>query len=412
MKIAHLCRSRTLLMSAAAGLLLGSLVAATGHMSHDHGSQADCAEPILRCASKVTPSFAPDGSLWLAFTAAGRVLIARSNDLGQSFTTPIALNQEPLDLDWGPDARPKLAITPDGRAFVAFAVFKNQAYDGQVLYTRSLEGGRTFAPPRPITTDPESQRFEAIALDADGSLFTAWLDKRRRAAAKANNETYVGAALAFTWATENGAGMSETNIAHEHTCECCRLAVAFAAPGRPAIAFRNVFEGGVRDHAITTFVDRRTPGPVYRVSKDDWQTDVCPHHGPTLAISPTGSYHVAWFTNAPTRKGLFYARSVDGGRSFSDPIPIGRAERAPSHPSVLAAQAALWLAWKEFDGDKTAVWMMVSRNDGAAWSAPKRMAETGDSSDHPLLVSNGSDVFLSWHSKAEGYRLIGLGDTR
>ncbi len=400
-------------MISAIGALVGSLGLAFAQMSHQHHApKPDCTEPTLRCATKATPTFAADGSLWLAFTAGGRVLITRSMDLAHSFSNAVALNQQPLDVDWGPDARPKIAVDRDGRVFVAFAHFKNQSFDGQVLYARSVNGGISFTPPRPITSNQESQRFEALALDVDGSLFTAWLDKRNRPAAKARNETYAGAALAFAWARRNGEDISETRVAHDHTCECCRLGIAFAAPGRPVIAFRNVFDANVRDHAVITFVDPNTPGPVYRVSTDDWRTDACPHHGPALAVGRTDSYHVAWFTNGIARKGLFYARSLDGGRSFSAPMPIGRAERAPSRPNLLAVNGRLWLAWTEFDGEKTSVWAMVSHDDGLAWSPAKRLADTADTSDHPLLVSNGSDVFLSWLSKAEGYRLMALGDAR
>ena len=112
---------------------------------------------------------------------------------------------------------------------------------------------------------------------------------------------------------------SETRIAFDNTCECCRLAVAFAAAGRPVVAFRNVFDNTVRDHAVVTFADPQTPGPIRRVSVDNWKTDVCPHQGPTLAVGSDGSYHVAWFTNGSARKGLFYASSTDQGQTFSPP---------------------------------------------------------------------------------------------
>jgi hypothetical protein len=246
---------------------------ASAQMSHNHASKPECADPTLRCATKVTPTFAPDGALWLAWAAGGKVSVAQSLDLGRTFTPPVAVNQESLELDWGPDARPKIAIDRDGRAFVAFAIFKDKAFNGQVFYSRSLDAGRSFAPLQPVTANTESQSFEAIALGADGALFAAWLDKRDRVPAKARNETYVGAALTFTWSKDHGATVSDTRIAQDHTCECCRLGIAFAGPGRPAIVFRNVFGGTVRDHAVMTFADPWTPGPVYRVSVDDWKTD-------------------------------------------------------------------------------------------------------------------------------------------
>jgi hypothetical protein len=403
-----------------AGLFLACVVAlfvslhgvGLAQMSHQHHDAAKetCAEPALRCASKVTPAFAPDGSLWLAWAAGGKVSVSRSLDLGRTFNSPTVVTPDPVELDWGPDARPKIAVDAQGRVFVAFAIFKDKNFNGQVLFTRSTDRGGSFAPLAPITADRESQRFESIALDSDGSLFAAWLDKRNRAPAKAKNVAYVGAALAFAWSNDHGVTVSETRIALDNTCECCRLGIAFAGFGHPVVAFRNVFTGTVRDHAVTTFVDPQTPGPAYRVSIDEWKTDVCPHHGPTVAISEDGAYHVAWFTNGLVRKGLFYARSADGGRTFSAPMPIGRLERNPSHPFMIAAGNALWLAWKEFDGEKTTVPAMMSRDNGSTWSTPIVVAETADESDHPLLATNGTSVFLSWQTRTDGYRFIPLAD--
>ena len=380
----------------------------SSHDHHHHASAAACAEPTLRCADKVTPTFASDGTLWLAFAAAQKVLVARSSDSGHSFAPPLSINAEPLELDLGPEARPKIAVDGQGCVAVAFAVFKDRALNGQVFHTRSTDGGKTFAPPRPITNDPESQRFETLAFDDVGSLFAAWLDKRGRAAARARNEKYDSAELAFAWSNDQGETLSDARIAQNNTCECCALAIAFAAAGRPVVAFRNIFEGGARDHAIVTFSDLQTPGPVNRVSVDDWRTDVCPHQGPSLAISPDGVYHVSWFTNGLRRKGLFYARSQDSGRTFSKPLAVGDQQRASSQPYLVALPQALWLAWKQFDGETTTVSAMVSHDSGSTWSAPRVVAQTADASDHPLLVTDGRHAFLSWQTRAQGYRLIEL----
>jgi hypothetical protein len=389
-------------------LLLWSGTAATAQMTHQHGAKPVCEGAGLNCAGKVTPTFDADGNLWIAWDAGGYVSVARSNDLGRTFSPAVAVNPKPLSLDWGPDARPVIAIDRQGRIAVAFAIFKDKEFNGQVFYARSEDSGRTFTAPAPITADAESQRFPAIGFDPAGNLFAAWLDKRNRAPARARGEKYPGAALAFAWSDNQGASYSQSRLAIDNTCECCRLGLGFAGPGRPIVLFRNIFSGSIRDHAVMTFSDPATPGPVNRVSVDGWKIEACPHHGPSLAIAPNGDYHVAWFTGAPARKGLFYARSGDGGRHFSQPLPIGNPNRTPSNPTVLAAAGTVWLAWKEFDGDQTTVQLMVSHDDGRSWSVPKAVAAAGDASDHPLLVTNGTRAFLSWQTKREGYRLISL----
>ena len=68
------------------------------------------------------------------------------------------------------------------------------------------------------------------------------------------------------------------------------------------------------------------------------------------------------------------------------------------------------MVWKEFDGEKTTVNAMTSHDDGKSWSKPVAIATTTDTSDHPLLVSDGQKTFLSWMTKADGYRLLAIGD--
>ena len=384
--------------------------ATNAQMSHQHASEAACDEVVLRCASKVTPAFGPDGTLWLIWMAGGQISVASSKDAGRSLSTPVQVTKEKLNLDWGPDARPKIVVEKNGGIALAFSIFRDKAFNGQVLYTRSTDGGQSFAALRPITSSNESQRFEALGLDADGSVFAAWLDKRNRVPAKESGKKYDSSGVFFASSKDGGTSYTEARLATDNTCECCRLGLAFAGPGRPVIVFRNIFDGGVRDHAVLAFADPATPGEVRRVSKDDWQIAACPHHGPSLSIAAAGTYHVAWYTNGKARKGLFYARSPDDGRTFSDPLPIGRADRNPTRPYVLAGPRGTTLAWKEFDGEKTTVNVMTSRDDGKSWSKPTAVATTSDTSDHPLLVSDGQKTYLSWMTKADGYRLLPIGD--
>lgn len=376
---------------------------AIAQMSHQHASEAACEETVLRCATKVTPTFARDGTLWLAWMAAGHISVASSRDQGKSFSTLVQATRDRLNLDWGPDARPKLAVDAKGDIAVAFSIFRDQAFNGQVLTTRSRNGGRSFDSPKPITASNESQRFEAIGFDPAGAVFAVWLDKRNRVPAQQRGAKYDGAGLFFASSKDDGATYSDARLAADNACECCRLGLAFDGAGHPVVVFRNIFEGGVRDHAIVTFADLATPGEVHRVSRDDWQIAACPHHGPSLTISPGGTSHVTWYTNGKARKGLFYARSRDGGKTFSDPLPVGQPNRSPSRPQIVAGPQGLVMAWKEFDGQKTSINLMTSHDDGATWSKPTVIADTADSSDHPLLVSDGRQTYLSWMTKADGY---------
>ena len=389
---------------ALAAVVAGGISVASAQ--HQHSAPPPCAGADLACAIAATPAFAGDGSLWLVWSVGGQVMAARSGDLGHSFAQAVAINPKAAKIDNGPDARAKIAIDAAGRIHVAYAVFQDERYNGRVYVSRSTNGGGSFAEPRPITDDATSQRFETLAVDPSGDLLVAWIDKHNAVAARTDGKSYPGAALAFAWAKDDGASVAAARIAQDQTCECCRLAVGFAGPHRPVIAFRNIFDGTTRDHAVMTFADATTPGPVRRISVDDWKTNVCPHQGPALAIADS-VYHVAWFTNGQARQGVFYARSANHGASFSPPIAVGAKDRA-ERPALIAQGHRVWLAWKEFDGQATRVKLMVSADDGVNWGAAETVAATADASDHPLLISDGRGVFLSWLTKKEGYRLLPL----
>ena len=380
---------------------------------HDHGGMRmehepdRCQETTLHCASSATPFFAPDGTLWLTWSAGKMISVAHSPDLGAHFSDPVIVTPEPIRLDSGGDSRPTVVVDKAGRITVAYALFQDARYNGAVLLTRSTDNGAHFFAPEPITTDSPSQRFQAMGFDPDGRLFAAWLDKRDVAAARAKGEKYAGAALAFAWADDGGA-LPAARIAVDNTCECCRLGLGWMGPGRPVIAFRDIFEDQYRDHAVVVFQDRDTPGPVHRVSDDHWRVDACPHHGPTLAVSPRGTIHTAWFSGGGPRKGVYYAHSVDGPDHFSEPMRLGAEDRQISRPVLLAVGPRIYLGWKSFDGERTEVQLMISPDDGATWGPVRTIAAATGQSDHPQLVANGKTVFLSWMAREAGYRLIPL----
>lgn len=399
-------RSGAALATAALALFSPMALAHDAKM-HNHALPVACHTEALACASVATPAFSPEGDLWLTWSAGGRISLARSTDLGKTFDPPIILPATELPLDDGPDARPKIAFGRDGRVAVTFAT-RDEKYNGHAFIARSADGGKSFAAPLPITSGSPSQRFETVAFDQDGRAFAAWIDKRNVAAAKAEGKPYDGAALAFAWDDAPGGTLETAAIARDNSCECCRIAVAFAAPGKPVVIFRNIFDGGIRDHAVITFSDAGKPGPLYRVSDDDAKIDACPHNGPSLAISAQGTYHATWFALGRKLRGVYYAHSGDGGKTFSQPLRLGDAAAQISRPYVLTAGGTVYLAYKSFDGEKTSIDLMTSRDDGLTWSKPRTIAATADSSDHPLLVARQSTVYLSWVTLKDGYRLIPL----
>jgi hypothetical protein len=177
---------------------------------------------------------------------------------------------------------------------------------------------------------------------------------------------------------------------------------------QPVIIYRAIFPGGVRDHA-SQIISSNGPDKIRRIANDGWKTDACPHHGPAIGVSSQGTIHSAWFTQGTNRAGVFYANSHNEGASYSEPMRLGKVDASTSRPYLLALGKNVWLVWKEFDGHDTVVVMKQSGDDGKTWSKEAILSKTADYSDHPLLISQGNQVFLSWLTRADGYQLTKIG---
>ncbi|WP_215317534.1 sialidase family protein [Polynucleobacter sp. MWH-UH2A] len=368
---------------------------------------AACTSSGLECANAATPFMLPNGSLLLAWTAGGQVSVAQSADRGKTFASPVVVAQHGGSLDSGTDARPQIVANSKGKVFLAYAFFKDSNWNAQINTSISNDGGKTFSAPKSLVNNSASQRFPSVLIQPDNTIFVAWIDKRLVADAKKAGQQRLGGSIAYSFSGDGGAIFSPERIANEASCECCRIGASGDPKGGIEIVYRAIFAGGIRDHA-SQIITSSGPGQIRRVSNDGWKTDACPHHGPTIAISQSGKIHVAWFTQGSNRSGVFYASSVNQGETYTKPQRIGAADANISRPYLLAVGNSIWLVWKEFDGVHTAIHFKKSFDDGKTWSMPAMVSSTAGYSDHPLLLNQGNEVYLSWLTRDDGYQFIPL----
>jgi hypothetical protein len=363
---------------------------------------------LARQPLAATATFDVKGRLWLVSVKDGHLMVNYSENQGKTFSAPVIVNSEPEFIAADGENRPKILVASNGNIYVSYTQSLETPFSGNVRFSRSVDGGKSFSVPVTVNDNLElfTHRFDSMGINGRGQVYIAWLDKRDAAAANKKGEKYSGIAVYHTVSNDEGKSFRPNAKVADHTCECCRIAMAVDTDGYPVIAWRHVYETNIRDHALVKLDGKMAP---VRLSHENWNIAACPHHGPSLSIAPDGVYHAAWFSNAPQRHGLFYAHSADQGKTFSAPLNFGNPEAQPAHPYVLSLGSRVHLAWKEFDGESTGIFGMHSGDGGKSWSAPEKLASTSDVSDWPLLISGNDQVYLSWNSKNEGYRLIEIG---
>ena len=387
----------------------------------DHGKQdaaASSAAPVDREALwkkslakpslAVTVDFDENGRLWLAAISGQHIYVSYSDNHGITRSAPVKVNTEPENILGDGENRPKI-IVREGVIYISYTQGLAKPMTGHIRFSRSLDGGKTFSQPDTVNDNLEviSHRFDVMGVNNRGQIFIAWLDKRDLSVAAKKGEKYAGLGLYYAVSDDEGKSFHPNIKAADHACECCRVAMAMDTDGYPVAVWRHVYDTNIRDHALVRLDGKMVP---VRLSHENWNVAGCPHHGPSLSIAADGVYHATWFSNAPERQGLFYAYSADRGRTFSAPLNFGNPEAQPAHPYVLSLGGRVYLVWKEFDGENTGIFGMRSGDGGMSWSAPKKLADTSDVSDWPLLIGTNNQAYLSWNTKNEGYRLIEMDD--
>lgn len=206
----------------------------------------------------------------------------------------------------------------------------------------------------------------------------------------------------YAVSSDSGAHFKGDYKLADHSCECCRIALALAPNGETVAMWRAVFGTNIRDHAIATLPADGTASRIERASFDNWHIDACPHHGPSLAFAADGTRHRVWFDAATDEGGLFYASATPRGQQ-GKPLRLGSDQA--EHGDVAVNGNKVAVAWKQFDGEATAIMLRTSRDGGKTWQE-KRLASTAGISDHPHLVRAPAGIVLVWRTQDEGIRTI------
>lgn len=367
-----------------------------------------CADPefiTVDCGDTPSATFDRHGRLWVAFVQNEHVFVSHSSDKGNSFSEAVAVNPIPEDAEHNGENRPKIIVDRDGTLYVSWTLKTSPRFTGEIRFSRSTDSGRSFEAPRTINDDGlfAGHRFESLFLTEAGQLYLTWIDKRDLEAHLAADKAYAGAAIYYAVSTDQGKTFSKNYRVANHSCECCRIAIAPRGKENIAILWRQIFGETTRDHAIAELTPSGQTLAVHRASYDEWQIDACPHHGPSMVQSTSsGDYHMSWFSNGDAHQGTYYARfSFDRG----EPEHVIQVDGNPGagHPFLAEFGATLYLVWKGFDGQQSLLQMRQSEDDGASWTEATTLMSTSAGSDHPLIVSHEDGLYLSWKTDEFGY---------
>jgi hypothetical protein len=292
--------------------------------------------------------------------------MALSRDGGITFDVPTKVNRE-AGVVWGQQvSRPRIASTVSGSWQVSYTA--NEIHPKlnkpalTIHHTRSLDGGKTFEPPRRISslTDVDlsavihggfttAAAFGAMAVTPDNRIHVIWIDTRYMKSEADSGALY--SAVSY----DNGATF-QTEVQHLQSgvCPCCQLMAVADTQSNLLIGSRNVTADGFRPSTFAR-MNAKTGKMSERIETGGaaWKIAGCPLK-PTAVTSVGNTIFTAVYNGAEAKPGVLFSVSRDGGKTFKS---------STAHPDAQV-------------------------------------------SDAPSIATNGRYVLLAWHGKTTGARRV------
>jgi hypothetical protein len=199
-------------------------------LSRDGGETWEGPMPLPGSSNLLQPLTLDDGTLLVAYlSTGGQALLVRSDDMGRSFSAPVAIHTFVGDIGElsnpaipGSFRAPPTTMLAKGRNGRVYALLhdvvrrEGAEADLDVLLFSSDDGGRTWSAGRNLTSDspPFSDQFLPwLAEDAQGRLHLAYFDTSRFVGVDADLDALVDAWYAMS--EDGGATWSRTRLTQQ-----------------------------------------------------------------------------------------------------------------------------------------------------------------------------------------------------
>lgn len=390
-------------------LLLASLVTNAQHnhqaMMKAKPAQDTCLNYDIKCAKTVTSAFAPNGDLWRVWALQEKIFFQISQDNGKTFLTTRQVNIPLEKISARNENRPKIAFDKYDGVYLSWATPLEKKYTANVRFSYSNDYGKSFSKPVTVNNDnlQTGHSFNEMLVADNGDVQIVWLDSRLSYQLKKQGKKANGSALYYAKANPREGLTEFTNeqLANE-TCVCCRIAMDVNKQGELAILWRHIYGDNIREFTLLTVKNDKNQEPI-QISYDNWKIDGCPHQGGGISIDQENRYHLVWFNLGDKGKGIFYASSIDQGKTLTKPLSIGDLKAQAAHPHVMQNSNVVDIVWTQFNGIEHQLWHQQSMDNGITFNIAKQISKASSGSDRPFIIKKDNQNIVSWQRPKQGH---------
>lgn len=122
---------------------------------------------------------------------------------------------------------------------------------------------------------------------------------------------------------------------------------------------------------------------------------------PEIAVDPNGAINIAWEDTAPGENSIMFSRSTDEGKSFSNPLQVSKGTARASEAHIASDGAGrLSVVWVQGNEDEKQAYYSRSTDGGLTFSDPINLSNTaGASISKPLITTFKETVYVAYQNE-------------
>ena len=258
-------------------------------------------------AYSASPQVAVDGAgnisvVWESDSAPVGILFRHSAD-GAMFSPAVNLATNPINPKLTGSLAPQMAVGVDGSINVVWEDDFN--FQSDISFSRSTDQGATFSPTLNLSHNAGNSFGSQIAVDLSGNVNVVWMD-----------DTPGNFDILFTRSTDKGATFPSVVNVSNSPGDSGSPQVGVDGNGNIFVAWQDNVPPVIKKDIYFAVSSN---GVTFSNPPQNLSNNSGNSINPSMTVDSTGAINVGWQDNTPGKANVFFARSVDGGSTFTSP---------------------------------------------------------------------------------------------
>jgi hypothetical protein len=285
--------------------------------------------------------------------------------------------------------RPCIAVNED-----TIHVVWEDNEEGSIQYRRSFDGGNTWEPVIKLIDSNAIQKNPDIAV-YDDNVYIVWEDQRNSATTGSDIYLMHSEDGGVTWKAEE---QLTTNKADQWNP---RIAAFDEYVHLTWLDERNMAAANYDIYYQRSTTSGQTWNNEQRLTSDpsiQWKQSIAAYETNVYIVYED---YREWHYPPGGSKGIivYYARSTDGGETWSTDNRLPTEGTWQMYPDVAASENNVYITWTDFRGFFESwldIWLTVSEDNGETWLNNTRITTDNKLQDYPRLAAFGKQFHIVW----------------